>query len=361
MGKVDIAKIDKKFDLTENVFGNEELTRYRIPDRNFSLHGVFLDENEGFVRMPVSVAKTVSPGVEHLNHDTSGGRLCFSTDSKRLELSVTYDYIWPMQHMTLLASSGFILIKDTPYGRRFVKIFPPSFKDETGFTSLINLDGDGMANYILYFPLYGRVKSLSIGLDKIANVATFKAYRNISPIIYYGSSITQGGCASRPDNSYPAFIERKNRIDFINLGFSGNGKGEKTMREYISSINCSLFVCDFNHSGIPIKDLLENHIEVYRAFRSKNPLTPILILSKTHILDDKKTDNSEREKIILDTYLSAVSSGDKNVYFLSGHDMFDKSVNQFVTVDTDHPTDLGFYLMAEKIYAKMCEISPLFK
>ena len=360
MSKVDIAKIDKKFDITENVC-EQNLTYYDIPNDNFSLHGVFRDEKEGFIRLPQSVADSVSAGVAHLNHDTSGGRLCFSTNSKTFEICVTYDYLFPMRHMPVLSSSGFVLCERQGKYHRLHKILPPSFKDELGFTTKINLKGDKLRNYVLYFPLYGRVRTLSIGLDAGAIVKPFKAYKNITPILYYGSSITQGGCASRSDNSYQAFIEKKNHVDFINLGFSGNGKGEKEMIDYLASINCSLFVSDYNNGVITLDELRERHPLLYKTFRTTHPTTPILFLTKTNTFAPDENDHAEREKIIRSTYEFALKNGDKNVYFLSGLDMFKKSDLQMVTVDGDHPTDLGFYIMANKIYNKIKKISPIFK
>ena len=84
-------------------------------------------------------------------------------------------------------------------------------------------------------------------------------------------------------------------------------------------------------------------------------------LTKTNTFAPDENDHAEREKIIRSTYEFALKNGDKNVYFLSGLDMFKKSDLQMVTVDGDHPTDLGFYIMANKIYNKIKKISPIFK
>ena len=49
--------------------------------------------------------------------------------------------------------------------------------------------------------------------------------RNDKPIVVYGTSITQGACASRPDSHGPnAILGRKLDRPVINLGFSGNGR-----------------------------------------------------------------------------------------------------------------------------------------
>lgn len=355
-----ISEIDTKFNLKERVVVENGLDYYRIPDPNFALYGVFLDEKEGFLRIPMDVAETVSDGVANLTHETSGGRIRFSTDSSVFELRVEYERLWPMAHMTLVGQGGFCLFEERETDRKYVKILPPSFADETGgYTATVNLQGGKMRNYILYFPLYNPVKGVTIGLSKGAKVGKGKPYKDVKPIVYYGSSITQGGCASRSDNSYQAWIEKWNNIDFVNLGFSGNGKGEDEMVDYLISLDASLLVCDYNHSGVPLKWLKNTHFRLYERYRKAHPDTPILILTKTNLWEEG--DYEERVKIIYSTYRKARSRGDKNVYFLSGKSMWNSPDKVSFTIDGDHPNDLGFYLMAKAVYRKMKKIDKKFE
>ena len=85
----------------------------------------------------------------------------------------------------------------------------------------------------LNFPCYGRLCELFVGLDEGATLNEAPEYKYVRPVVYYGSSITQGGCASRPGMSYEAIISRNFNYDYINLGFSGNAKAEDEMIEYI--------------------------------------------------------------------------------------------------------------------------------
>ncbi len=355
-----IALIDKKFDLREEVDGGKEFDYYKIPDLRFALHGVFLDAEEGFLRMPMKKAEAVSDGVANLTRETSGGRIRFSTDSSVFQLKVEYEKLWPMAHMALVGQGGFCLFEEREKDRKYIKILPPAFENEYGgYTATVNLQGGVMRNYILYFPLYQPVKGVTIGLEKGAKVGKGKAYRDIKPILYYGSSITQGGCASRSDNCYQAFIEKWNNIDYINLGFSGNGKGEEAMVEHLCSIDCSFFVCDYNHSGVPLEWLKNTHFRLYERFRKVHPDTPILILTKTNLWEDN--DYEERVKIIHATYRKARKLGDKKVYFLSGKSMWNSPDKTSFAIDGDHPNDLGFYLMAKKIYKKMVQADEKFR
>lgn len=354
MAEKDFGKIDPKFNFMD-IRAVGELEYYTIPHPSFNMKGIGFYGEEGFLRMPKEVGESVSDAVAVLNHHTSGGRLLFSTDSDAIEINITYDYLSRLRNVELSAL-GFTLIERRGNERRYIKIMPPDFNNDTGYTSSVKLPG-GMRDYILYFPIAGRIRTFNIGLRKGCTVRPLEIYEG-KPIVYYGSSITQGFCAGRADNTYEAFIEKWNERDFINLGFSGSGKGEDAMIEYLSSLDVSAFVCDFNHSGMDLDVFEKQHKRLYERFRATHPKTPIIILSKTCIyVSNENIEEHERafkqEKIIKQTYLDALAAGDKNVYFISGVDMLSElsaTDRMSATNDSDHPNELGFYIMAKKIY-----------
>ena len=355
---MDISKIDENFKLQTTIRADGKRT-YAVPSAGFALYGITYDERaKRFVRLPLDVAKTVSAGVAALAEHTSGGRACFATNSKTIEIAVAYDGLLMMPHMPLTGSSGFSLFERTAQGERFVAKLTPMQNDTKGFMAAAALAGGEMREYVLYFPLYNGVTALSVTLDERAAVRKGKPYRDVLPILYYGSSITQGGCASRPDNSYQALICKKNGIDFINLGFSGNAKGEREMAEYLAGIDCSLFVCDYDYNAPTAEHLEQTHYALYALYRKARPETPILFVTKPDYwgkADDKRID------IIRATYRKAKRAGDKNVYFLAGKRFFAKGNCWDFTVDCCHPTDYGFAMMAKVLYGKMCEIDEVFK
>ena len=350
--------VDQNFNLRKqiDVAGTKV---YDLPSAEFSLFGVNVDEKTGaFVRMDLDVAKAVSAGVYHHARHTSGGRLCFATDSTSLKIAVEYAEFGAMPHMPLTGSSGFSLFELTDKGERYVAMFAPYHIETSGFTASVQLGG-GFRRYVLYFPLYNVVNRLSVALDESAQVQPINPYREIKPILYYGSSITQGGCASRPDQSYEALICKRNHIDFINLGFSGNAKGEQEMVAYLAGINCSLFVCDYDHNAPTLEHLQATHYPLYEQFRKAQPTTPIIFVSRPGVRRGDAV-GLARERVIRNTYLRAKRQGDRNVYFLSGTRFFKENVRWNFTVDTVHPTDYGFALMAKEMYKKMLEIDEQF-
>ena len=351
--------IDKNFKV-DNTFGETGVDIYDIPHSNFAVYGVYYDyQYSRFVRMDKEVANQVSEGVKRLADNTAGGRMRFGTNSTKLRLRATYSYRWHRPHMTDLSQCGFILLEeyeDKP--PRLVKILPPSHTDDESFSVTVDLPS-GHHDYILHFPLYNEVATLTIGLDSGAEVTRGKAYRDISPILYYGSSITQGACASRPDNTYQSHISRWNDIDHINLGFSGSALGEEIMARYLATIDTSLFVCDYDANAPTAEHLQETLSRLYHIYREARPDTPILFLSCT--MYDNPTYDRGREQVVYGIYKQALDLGDKMVYYISGRTLFGEEDRDNCTTDGTHPNDLGFYRMAKIIYDKMIEIDSKFE
>ena len=123
-----------------------------------------------------------------------------------------------MPHMPLTGSAGFALLEKTGRTYKTVHVFRPHHTSENGYTGEVTLTEARRREFVLYFPLYNGVSKLTVHLDKNATLYPPERYRDVLPILYYGASIDQGGCASRPDCSYPAILSKWNDIDFINLG-----------------------------------------------------------------------------------------------------------------------------------------------
>ena len=238
-----IEKHDKNFAKTATY--NQGIN-IKVPSHFVNLYGLIYDEKDGFIRMPTDISNNVSEGVAWLNRHTAGGRISFSTDSRFVTIKVSYPSLDKMYHMPLTGQAGFSLeeVRNDKEYHRFTYV--TSFDDTNGYVSSSKLlKTKKMRDYVLYFPLYNRVSSLELVLEDGSIIKPYVPYKEIKPILYYGNSITQGGCASRADNSYQSMVTKEFRIDHINLGFSGNGKGEDLMADYLANIPCSCFVIDY--------------------------------------------------------------------------------------------------------------------
>lgn len=349
-----IEKIDTNFKKQEYKQSTNQIC-YTIPCEKFDLYGVSYDENlHQFVRMDHRVAKEVSDGVGNLSTHTSGGRLRFSTDSSVIGISVTYPSLEQMPHMPLTGSCGFSLLEKINNTYKTVSIFRPNIDEKYGYTGQVKIEKEGIHEYILFFPLYNSVSELKIFLDSSATLYEPEKYRNIAPILYYGASIDQGGCASRPDCSYPAMLSKWNDIDFINLGFSGNCKGEPLMAEYLTGIDCSLFFMAYDGNAPSIEYLEETHFPFYEAYRKAKKDVPIIFMSVPPF--DNFPNAHERREVLRRSFIKAQELGDENVYFMDGETLFGDHDREICTVEGIHPNDLGFYRIAkavEKLYQEI--------
>ena len=342
----DISKTDKNFKVITSL-NIDNIKFYDINDELFALYGVFY-ENGMYRRLPEKVAETVSDGVYALHTHTAGGRIKFSTDSSFVAIKAVMPDIGKMSHFAMTGSAGFDLY--TGKNEEYYNSFVPPFDMTDGYESVIYFNGRGQREITINFPLYSSLSSLYIGLEDSAEIIKTSGYKHNKPIVFYGSSITQGGCASRPGTSYESIISRALQSDYINLGFSGNAKAEDAMAEYVSSLDMSVFVYDYDYNAPTTEHLERTHQKMFMKIRQKNPHLPVVILSRpSYMLNDEE---KLRLKIIKKTYADAVASGDKNVYFIDGQELMKYAGNDG-TVDGCHPDDLGFYSMAKVLIPQL--------
>ena len=354
-----ISDLDKNFKVSDGQ-APDTAVWLNAKDQPFKLFGVFYDEEmQRFTRMPHEVAEKVSFGVGVIAPFTPGGRVRFKTDSPYIGIKAVMKNEVPGPHMTLLGECGFDLYRTDETGHEvYLKSFMPPIGMTEGYSSLAELTKSYLEEdpgyytgkveqYTINFPLYDGVQQLYIALDKDSVIMEADGYRDIAPIVYYGSSITQGGCATRPGNSYQGIITRKYNIDHLNLGFSGNAKGEDLMVEYMAGLDMSVFVCDYDHNA-PNLEFLKNTLpNVYNKIRAAKPDLPFIFISAP--TPKSMPSLLPRREFIRGLYLDAVNKGDKNVYFIDGEELFEGECADACTVDGIHPNDLGFYRMAMRI------------
>lgn len=344
-----IDEIDKNLEIETDI-QEPDLIWMNVRDVPIQISGIFYDEEQKcFVRLPQAVADTVSEGLADLNHHTAGGRARFRTNSTCIAIRAEMATDYLMSHITLIGQSGFDLYhKYTEDGEDlYYQTFRPPMGMRNGYASAIMTDGV-MADYTINFPLYDGVKELYIALKKNAVIEPPTPYKYSKPVVYYGSSITQGGCASRPGNSYQGILSRRLNTEHINLGFSGSGRAEKEMVAYLSSLDMSVFVCDYDYNCLSPEHLWQTHLPLYRAVREAHPELPIILISAPTVLKEPEQ-FAERRAAVRATYDTALAEGDKNVYYIDGAELFAGDCWDSCTVDGVHPNDFGFYRMAMRI------------
>lgn len=345
MSNSTIEKIDKNLAIAKSIDENG-LTFYDPEEAPFKIYGVFR-EGDNFVRLPAEIAKTVNRKVAILYRHTAGGRLKFKTDSTTLAIKVQMSDINLFSHMPAIGSAGFdVYENDEEYGDVYVTTFKPPLDITDSFEAKAVIGSKKMRDLTVSFPLYSGVTKLLIGLDSDAKIERAESYSNSKPVVFYGSSITQGACATKPSDSYESIISRRFNLDYINLGFAGSACAEENIYNYINTLDMSIFVYDYDHNAKDPAHLEATHERMFLAIREKHPTLPIIMMSRPRYLVND--DTQQRLNIIKKTYQNALARGDENVYLLTGRDLM-KICKADGMADNAHPTSLGFFSMATSV------------
>ena len=356
----DITQIDPNF--RTQVIPYDNTVWYDALDERFSLHGLCDPQGTGrYMRLPLafSAEPALNDGVKTLMFHTAGGRVRFVTDSPYVAVAMELPDVGHMAHMPLTGSSGadiYFAPEGSPDMVCRKTIFPAidNGVPQTAFSGCGDNPVAGRAEVTIHLPLYNAVTRVYIGLAQGAVIAPPRRFSVEKPVLFYGSSITQGGCASRPGNNYPNHVCRWLDADFINLGFSGSAKGELCVADYIASLDLSAFVMDYDHNAPNTEHLARTHYPFYRRIREAHPDLPILLISAPFPFPASYIDHpyrfSERRDIILRTYMQGVDAGDRRLFFLDGMTLYADRDADACTVDGCHPNDLGFYRFAQAVY-----------
>lgn len=334
-----------------NEVNSPEIVFYNVKNRPFELYGLYNAAAEPkFCRMPGEIASVISEGVKHLAFETAGGRVRFSTDSQYITVRTKMPYISDFRHMPKTGTTAFDMYIDTDGGSRYIKTFiGQNTVFDCGYETTYKFAEREMRKITINFPSYNAVDSLYIGLEKGAAVGGGAKYVFDLPVVFYGSSITQGACSSRPGMIYENIIARKYNLDYINLGFSGSAKGEPAMADYISVLDMIAFVADYDHNAPNADHLRKTSFDLYEKVRKNHPEIPYIIVSRPDFSTHDRFDGIARRDALIDLYRHARENGDKKVYFIDGEGIFRGPYSDSCTVDGTHPNDLGMVKIAESI------------
>ncbi|MBO9606256.1 MAG: SGNH/GDSL hydrolase family protein [Paenibacillaceae bacterium] len=308
----------------------------------------WLREEARYRRLPAKPEWTIPDAVDQLANCTAGGQIRFLTNTGKLSLKVKLAGPANMYHMPATGQCGFDCYIDnrycstTRYNHQLTEYECVLFAEHERRTRLVTLN----------MPLYQGVEEVWIGLDPDASVASPPAYDNERKIVIYGTSITQGGCAMRPGMAYPNIMSRRINLEFVNLGFSGSGKGEPELARLCAQIaDPACFVLDYEANCVSTELLAKTLPDFVSIYREKHPLTPILIVSRITYSHDAFNPegaraHEERKRIQQGEVERRRQAGDGNIYFYDGDLLLGDGAEE-CTVDGVHPTDLGFLRMAE--------------
>ena len=307
------------------------------------------DNGKGvFERLPLSLFPRLSQSLQNLSGRLAGACVRFSTDAEEMAVLWELKTGANMGHFAPCGISGMELFEETDHGTVQITNLIPVL-EEGGRCRLcqnryFKLPG-GLRNYVLYLPLYNGLRSLVFGLPPEAVLGPGRTPRVEKPVVFYGSSVTEGGCASKAGSCHATILARRLDAALVNMGLSGNAKGEPEIAEYLATLDMSLFVYEYDYNAPTAEHLAATHEPFFRIIRKARPFVPVVMVSRT---GGKQTADAERRReIILTTYRHALDAGDRNVYYIDGSTLFGEKDRDLCTVDGAHPTDIGFLRMAD--------------
>lgn len=320
--------------------------------RPFGVEGQGWTETKApFDRLPEKAEGVVRKPVWDLSRHSAGLCVRFVTDARTIQgrWTLTSDRI-EMVHMPATGVSGLDLYVKADDGRwRWLGIGRPTGKTTTA--TLVNGLPDGTREYLLYFPLYNGVSSVEIGVPEGCTItkAPTRPDENRKAVVVYGTSITQGGCASRPGMVHTGILGRRFDRPFINLGFSGNGKMEPEMADLLAELDPAVYVLDClpNMNAQLVTERVEPFV---RRLRKSHPDTPIVLAedrtyANAFLLPSQHRTNTANRAALRAAYDRLIADGVTGLHYLPGEPQIGPDGE--ATVDGSHPTDLGFYRMAQ--------------
>lgn len=300
-------------------------------------------------RLPAKAETLVRPEVWNLSRHSAGISVRFRTNAPSIHAR------WSVSNKTLsgsnvvaIAHSGLDLyVKDAAGKLRWLGFgAPDQFPEAT--RALVSGIAPEWREYTLYLPLFNGITKLEIGVPEGSKVEA-AAKRTLAPVVFYGTSITHGASASRSGLTHVAMLERRLDRPVINLGFSGNGRMEIEVARLLTELDPAVYVIDCLPNIVEAQ-VTERTEPLVKELRRVRPNTPILLVEdRTYqdafLVTDKRKRNDTSRAALRKVYASLKQQGLKDIYYLEGEGLLGSDGEG--TIDSSHPTDLGFARQAD--------------
>ena len=320
---------------------------------------MFKNVDHYYDRLPCNVTSNVNGGVRSMKHHTSGMQFRFTTDSKTLHFKwMPYNANLAMYHMPSIGVSGIDIYRQDADGKwRYVRSGGMHDAKKGGSVTISWTPGTPC---LVNLPLYNGIKSFSLGIDPAASVNALGPRKSgvSKPVVFYGTSITHGGCCSRPGLAFVNIVGRDLDVPVVNLGFSGSGRMEFEMSKHLADIDASCYVLDclwnmnkaknsFDYHDIrdgndPIGVVKERYEPFIRALRKARPGVPIVMAEQCDVWCREP---NAKDRFIRALYEKLIAEGWKDLVYLPKTEMYCGDTEG--TVDGCHPNDIGMASMAK--------------
>jgi hypothetical protein len=320
------------------------------------------DTKAPFDRFPGKAEGKVPASVWGLSRHSAGLAVRFITDAANVQVkwSVTNANL-AMPHMPATGVSGVDLyVRGNKDGQwRWAGVGMPRQKDDNTTTIAVPA---GKKECLLYFPLYNGTTAIAIGVPKNAffSKGPARSAAFAKPLVFYGTSITQGGCASRPGMVHTAILGRKLERPVINLGFSGSGRMDESVGELLAELDAAVFVIDCL-PNMQAAEITARTAPFVQALRQARPQTPIVLVedrtyTNAAVNDNLRKRNETSRAAFKAEYDKLRAANVPHLHYLRGDRLLGDDGE--AAVDGSHPTDLGFLRQAEAMLETLAPLLP---
>ncbi len=309
------------------------------------------DTKDYYDRLPAKAETTVRPPVWNLARNSAGLLVRFRSDASAIHArwALTSPNL-AMPHMPATGVSGLDLYVKMPGGSwHWLAVGQP--KAQTNEVELVSGLPEGEREYLLYLPLYNGTRFVELGVPAgswLQPAGPWGPGRR-KPIVFYGTSILQGGCASRPGMCHSAIVGRRLNWPTLNLGFSGNGKMEPELADLLAELDPAVYVLDCLPNMLG-REVAERVVPFVRRLRAAHPETPIVLVedrtyANAFLLPEKQVRHEQSRRALREAWRQLRKEGVKHLYYMPGDSLIGGDGEG--TVDGSHPTDLGFMRQAD--------------
>jgi hypothetical protein len=321
-----------------------DVTQWGVEGREWTS----MERQRWFDRFPSAAESKVTKAVWGLSRDSAGMMVRFETDATTIWVRyVLRSDRLAMPHMPATGVSGVDLYTRDPQGKwRWVNCSRPDSKEVC--QAIAKDITPGLREYAAYLPLYNGVESLEFG---VAPESKFKGLspRNAKPIVFYGTSITHGACASRPGMVHTAILGRRFDCPVVNLGFSGNGRMDAAVGEFMAQIDAAVYVIDCL-PNMNAQAVSEKCVPLVKQLRAARPGTPIILvedrpMTNTWIRPERQQYHAANHAALREAFDTLNREGVARLYYLPGDGLLGDDAE--ASNDGSHPSDLGFVRQAD--------------
>ena len=342
----DTAKADPSMGAGQAAADNVEwhdVTQWGVEGREF------LDAKRlrWFDRLPATAEATVTKNVWNLSRDSAGMMVRFKTDATALHIHYLLSKEkLAMPNMPATGVSGVDFYARNDKGEwKWVNVTRPATQEVKA--EVIKGLAPGFREYAAYLPLYNGVESLKIGVPKGAKFEELAPRKK--PIVFYGTSITHGASASRPGMVHTAILGRRFDRPVVNLGFSGNGRMDAAVGDFLTQIDAAVYVIDCLPNMQPA-EVTAKTVPLVKQLRAVKATTPIVLVEDRRFTNDwitpaKAKFHDDNHAALKAAFDELKKTGVKNLFYIPGDRLYGDDTEG--ATDASHASDLGFMRQAD--------------